>query len=61
MKLFFSDFRGYKNPVETKQVTAETIKKSKQLNSSEVLNLQDFMEALESSSINYNKNGLVFL
>ena len=35
------------------------MKKQKQLNSSEVLNLQDFMDALELSSIKFNKDGLV--
>ena len=40
-------------------MTAETIKKQKKLNSKEVLNLQDFMDALESSSIKFYQNRLV--
>ena len=53
------DYRQSVNPAKTKIATAETIRKQKILNSSEVSNFQDFMDALDSSSIKCNKNGLV--
>ena len=51
-------YRQSVNQAKTKIATAQTIKKQKQLNSSEVLNLQDFMDALESTSMKFDKNGL---